>query len=100
MNDTAPASKIRNIFVLMLENHSFDNIFAMSGIQGITVATVKDMNSYDGKDYFVQDGAPCCMTTDPGHEFEDVLQQLCGADAACKYEGGTYPAVNNSGFAS
>jgi phospholipase C len=98
MNNTEP--DIRNVFVLMLENHSFDNIFAMSGIQGINAATVQDSNSYNGEKYPVQDGAPPFMTTDPGHEFKDVLEQLCGADAACKYKGGAYPSVNNSGFAS
>jgi phospholipase C len=100
MSETGPAANITNVFVLMLENHSFDNIFAMSGIKGITAATVQDMNCYDGKNYHVQDGAPWSMTTDPGHEFKDALQQLCGADAACKYKGGAYPTVNNSGFAS
>jgi phospholipase C len=40
MNNTEP--NIKNVFVLMLENHSFDNIFAMSGIQGINTATVQD----------------------------------------------------------
>lgn len=98
MDNTEP--DIKNIFVLMLENHSFDNIFAMSGIQDINVATVQDWNSYQGEKYLVQDGAPWCMTTDPGHEFKDVLEQLCGAEAAGKYKGGAYPCVNNSGFAS
>ena len=98
MNNTEP--NIKNVFVLMLENHSFDNIFAMSGIQDINVATVHDSNSYRGENYLVQESAPPFMTTDPGHEFKDVLEQLCGAEAACKYEGGTYPSVNNSGFAS
>lgn len=98
MNNTEPI--IKNLFVLMLENHSFDNIFAMSGIQGINAATVQNCNSYHGEKYFVREHAPSFMTTDPGHEFKDVLEQLCGADAACKYQGGTYPSVNNSGFAS
>jgi phospholipase C len=98
MKNTEP--NIKNVFVLMLENHSFDNIFAMSSIQGINAATVQDWNSYQGEEYFVQDGAPSFMTTDPGHEFKDVLEQLCGADAACKYQSGPYPSVNNSGFAS
>jgi phospholipase C len=98
MDNTQP--KIKNVFVLMLENHSFDNIFAMSGIPGINAATVQDSNSYQGQEYSVQDGAAAFMTTDPGHEFKDVLEQLCGADAACKYKGGAYPSVNNSGFAS
>ena len=98
MNHTKP--DIKNVFVLMLENHSFDNIFAMSHIHGINAATVQDSNSYQGENYPVHDSAPPCMTTDPGHEFKDVLEQLCGADAACKYKGGAYPPVNNSGFAS
>src|SRR5215217_888974 len=53
MNNTEP--NIKNVFVLMLENHSFDNIFAMSGIQDINVATVQDSNSYQGETY------PCGM---------------------------------------
>ncbi|HWD27945.1 MAG TPA: alkaline phosphatase family protein [Rhizomicrobium sp.] len=93
---------ITNVFVVMLENHSFDNIFAMSGIPGIRAATTADSNTYDGKTYRVKDGAPPAMTTDPGHEFEDVIEQLCGKDAACKYlngKGGAYPAIDRSGFA-
>jgi len=100
MNEEKIAPKLTNVFVLMLENHSFDNIFAMSRIPGITAATVEDFNFVEGKKYFVQDGAPWCMTTDPGHEFDDVLEQLCGYDAAQSYQGGAYPTIDNSGFAS
>jgi len=106
MNNAGPFASLTNIFVLMLENRSFDNIFAMSGIPGIQAGTVRDGNSCTPPGsstpttYRLQDGAPPCMTTDPGHEFKDVLEQLCGADAARKYEGGAYPTVNNSGFAS
>jgi phospholipase C len=85
MNEKKPAPKLTNVFVLMLENHSFDNIFAMSRIRGFTAATLEDFNSADGKKYFVKDGAPWCMTIDPGHEFDDVLEQLCGYDAARSY---------------
>ena len=56
MNNTEP--DIRNVFVLMLENHSFDNIFAMSGIQGINAATVQDWNSYNGEKYPEHHPAP------------------------------------------
>ena len=100
MNEEKIAPKLTNVFVLMLENHSFDNIFATSRIPGITAATVEDFNFVEGKKYFVQDGAPWCMTTDPGHEFDDVLEQLCGYDAAQSYQGGAYPTIDNSGFAS
>ena len=54
------------------------------------------------------------MKTDPGHEFLDVMEQLCGADAANEFArncarssknfhdcaGCQYPAINMSGFAS
>lgn len=70
------ADAITNVFVLMLENHSFDHIFAMSGIPGIRAATTADSNKYYGQTYFVKDGAPASMTTDPGHEFADVAEQL------------------------
>src|ERR1700674_4249002 len=91
MNDTAPA--IKNVFVLMLENHSFDNIFAMSGIPGIRAATTQGSNWYCGKEYFVKDRAPWFMTTDPGHEFADVVEQLRGT-------GYRQPCINMSGFVS
>jgi phospholipase C len=78
MNKVAPYSQVDNVFVLMLENHSFDNMFAFSGIQGITVATSADTNSYGGTPYAVGSSAPDSMPTDPGHEFADVVEQLAG----------------------
>src|SRR6185369_1950921 len=80
------------------ENHSFDSIFAMSGIPGIKAATTADFNTYDGNSYYVTSGAPSSMPTDPPHEFPDVVNQLCGQDATYP-SGGLYPAMNNSGFA-
>lgn len=93
------ASPITHVFVVMLENHSFDNIFAMSGIQGLTVATTSDSNSYNGTPYPVQMCAPLKMPTDPGHEFLDVVEQLAGPGATYP-PGGPYPPINNSGFAA
>ena len=96
-NGSNPA--ITNVFVLMLENHSFDNIFAFSGIQGIIAANPTDQNQYNGTPYPVICGAPVAMTTDPGHEFLDVVEQLTGNQS--NYSAGNpYPAINNSGFAS
>jgi phospholipase C len=37
------------------------------------------------------------MQVDPGHEFPDVLHQLCGP-AATYQRGGPYPPIDNSGF--
>ena len=126
---TTGDAPITNIFVLMLENHAFDNVFAMSGIDGIVAATTADGNSWTppGQEVarvaHVTAGAPWSMTTDPGHEFEDVLEQLCGvapcassehgdqtdrageADGADEdgddcYRGGPYPEIRLHGFAS
>jgi phospholipase C len=91
---------ITNVFVLMLENHSFDNIFAMSGINGIVHATTANSNAYKGTVYNVTSPAPDSMKpTDPGHEFLDTLEQLAGSGAVYR-RGGPYPKINNSGFAA
>ena len=100
-------TQIDNVFVLMLENHSFDNIFAFSNIGNIQPASASDTNSYDGTTYAVSKGAPLSMPTDPGHEFEDVLVQLCGpppngesvADWRVPWTSYNQP-INNSGFAA
>jgi phospholipase C len=96
MSSTSP---IQHVFVLMLENHSFDNMLALSGIPGIDAATPADTNSWAGTPYPVAGNAPGSMPTDPGHEFCDVVQQLCGDPK--KYQPGQpYPAIDNSGFAA
>ncbi|MCF1470769.1 phosphoesterase [Agrobacterium vitis] len=95
----AAAKPISHVFVVMLENHSFDNMLAMSGIPGITAATAANYNEYNGTAYHVQSGAPLSMPTDPGHEFDDVVTQLAGPGAT--FQGGQpYPAIDNSGFAA
>jgi phospholipase C len=99
LTDTRPVSSIEHVFVLMMENHSFDNMLALSGIPGIIAATTGNSNSYNGNTYYVQGNAPGSMPTDPGHEFPDVVEQLAGQGA--KYPPyGQYPSINNSGFAA
>jgi phospholipase C len=90
---------VSHVFVLMLENHSFDNIFAFSGIPGIRAATSSNCNSYSGANYCVHSPAPSSMPSDPGHEFADVLEQLAGVSASYP-PGGPYPPIDNSGFAA
>jgi phospholipase C len=102
-------SAIQHIFVLMLENRSFDHMLGFSGITGTDAATGaatkiiglngSESNSYQGQPFKVTPHADISMPVDPGHEFSDVLEQLCGAGA--KYpSGGPYPAIDNSGFVS
>ncbi|VVE87242.1 alkaline phosphatase family protein [Pandoraea bronchicola] len=105
MNANAPTASapvrtpIQHMFVLMLENRSFDHLFGLSGIPGIVAATPANANAYGGTDYPFGADAPGQMPTDPGHEFTDVVEQLCGAGVQFPY-GQAYPPVNNAGFAS
>src|SRR5262245_21331810 len=102
-------SKIKHVFVLMLENRSFDHMLGFSGITGadaqtgqptsIDGLTGNESNSFNGITYKVFRGAPDVAAHDPGHGFPSVLEQLCGQGA--RYEvGKPYPAINNSGFVS
>jgi phospholipase C len=92
--------KAKFVFILMLENHSFDNIFGFSGINGITPASGE--NSYGGKSYKVTGDAEEAMPADPGHEFADTLEQLLGVNGAAGYQPfNKYPSgIDNSGFVS
>jgi phospholipase C len=90
---------ISNIFVLMLENRSFDHMLGFSGIAGINGLSGTESNAYKGKSYPVTQPADAAMPVDPGHEFTDVVMQLCGATASYP-SGGTYPLIDNSGFVS
>jgi len=91
------ASEVKYVFVLMLENHSFDNIFAMSRIPGIWAATTENSNSYGNQTYNVTSPARQGMVAVPGHEFQDVVEQLCGQGVTFQ-SGQPYPTINNSGF--
>jgi phospholipase C len=143
------ANVIQHVFVLMLENRSFDHMLGFSGITGTDAVTrgatsvdglfllggslrqlARDWqtnsasgivinqgknwpppppisvralfetsfsNTYNGQVYPVTQPADLVMPVDPGHEFPDVVQQLCGAGVTYPY-GGTYPPRVNSGF--
>lgn len=91
----------------MLENRSFDHLLGFSGITGTDAASGvptalnglsgKETNSFNGITSTVSSPADYAMVVDPGHEFPDVLGQLCGSDA--KYtSGGAYPPIDDSGF--
>jgi len=97
MSDSDALNSVRHIFVLMLENRSFDHMFALSGIPGIHAATSADTNRFDGVTYNFQGGAPDRMPSDPNHGFCNVLTQLCGERADCS-QSSPYPARDNSGY--
>jgi phospholipase C len=93
----------------MLENRAFDHMLGFSGITGRDAAngsstqinglSGSESNTFDGQEYRVTRGADNVMPADPGHEFGDVLEQLCGAGATYS-PGGAYPAINDAGFAA
>jgi phospholipase C len=100
-------NQIQHVFVLMLENRSFDHLLGFSAITGtdavsgiptkVNGLSGTETNSYNGKVATVSYPADYVMAVDPGHEFTDVLCQLCGP--AAKYvPGGSYPTINDSGF--
>ncbi len=103
----ATTSAIKHIFVLMLENRSFDHMLGFSGITGTDPTTNlptsliglsgAESNSFKGVKYQVSRPADLVMPVDPAHEFVDVLKQLCGP-AATYAMGGDYPKVDCSGF--
>ncbi len=97
---------ITHVFVLMLENRSFDHMLGFSGISGEDAATGKPttingtnksfLNTYQNIPYSAMTPADNIMAYDPGHEFQDVAEQLCGEGIS--YKGGSYPAIHNNGF--
>ncbi|MBC8068395.1 MAG: VCBS repeat-containing protein, partial [Deltaproteobacteria bacterium] len=99
-------SRIEHVFVLMLENRSFDHMLGFSGITGTDAATGEptvvdglrgtEGNSFGGRRFTVSRGA-ADVGPSPGHDFRDALHQMCGPHAAYP-NGGAYPEVNNTGF--
>ena len=111
--------RIRHVFVLMLENRSFDHMLGFSDIKGRDPVTGEQTsvdglsepaprkNSHGAKVWEARKDAAFSLfelDEDPGHEFDDVLTQLCGLNPdgtlrEYKPEEG-YPPIDNSGFAS
>jgi phospholipase C len=101
------ANLVEHVFVLMLENRAFDHMLGFSGITGrdavngdltqIVGLTGSEVNSFNGGVYQVSRGADNVMPADPGHEFNNVLEQLSGPRATYP-AGDTYPAINNTGL--
>ena len=118
--DRPPAqAKIKHVFVLMLENRSYDHIFGFSGLTGNDSSTgeVKTANGIDasvhsnidptsGEPVKPSPGAEFSLYTvdrDPSHNFPGTLMQLCwkGPDTSNpEYPdaSGGYPEITNGGF--
>jgi phospholipase C len=105
--------RIEHVFVLMLENRSFDHMFGFSGITGVGIDgnpaqingsdPVRDtnVNPVNGTTVAVSTPAEFALKDvddDPGHEFENTLVSLCGEGAVYNPVPGGYPAITGSGF--
>ena len=100
---------IKHVFVVMLENRSFDHMLGLSGIEGVdansgapTAIVGLDgshSNDANGQRFTSNAPAPYIMEFDPGHGFADVLEQLAGPGAVY-VAGKQYPACLNTGFAA
>ncbi len=97
--------QIQHVFVLMLENRSFDHMLGFSGITGKDAVTGEERtvppptlaNSWGGRSYAPAAPGINPMPQDPGHEFPDTVEELCGFGVSYP-PGGPYPPINNSGF--
>ncbi len=105
---------IDHVFVVMLENRSFDHMLGFSQIQGtdpsgkltkIEGLTGKESNiSLSGDLVNVSSPADFVLNYGPGHEFNDVKEQLCGKghtySSPAPSPGQIDPNINNSGYVS
>lgn len=106
-----PNPALKHVFVLMLENRSFDHMLGFSGIVGYDAVTDvatqieglkgNESNTYNGQSFKVSTGAADRLGVGrgPGHGFGPVLEQLCGRGAHYT-SGGAYPPIDCSGYAS
>ncbi len=110
------ARKIKHVFVLMMENRSFDHMLGFAGLRGTDAITGQPTRADDlvGKQCSNIDpgnpGTPVIAASPaeaqffapypcPGHEFHDTLVQLCGENAVYPDPAtGQYPAIDHSGF--
>jgi len=116
-NET-PKPKIDHVFVLMLENRSFDHMLGFSEIKGGVdplgdptyfnagfSSALSNVDPADGSNVTVRTPADYFLKgvdEDPGHEFKETLVSLCwqyGDTSLPDYDPAIgYPSIHNSGF--
>jgi phospholipase C len=106
--------RIKHIFVLVLENRSFDHMFGATPIRGTDAETWETtqivrrpddayndvLDTHDGHVIAhcpVGTGQKRAVDADPGHEFGNTLLALGGLFPSNPYP--PYPTITNSGFA-
>jgi len=103
---------VEHVFLLMLENRSFDHLFGFSAIRGTDAVTgvatgidapdpAVDINEDSaGKPYPVGPGAVYSLKgvdVDPGHEFGDVAMQIASHNLGFVRSYGAQPGVGEAG---
>lgn len=107
---------VRHVFVLMLENRSFDHMLGLARLRGTDVKSGQVRNCDDlrapnnwnestpgdpttritaGPEAALKMNPP--QEVDPPHEFLDALENLCGPGLAY-LPGQAYPTITNQGF--
>src|SRR5438552_14724933 len=91
-------NRIKHVFVVMLENRSFDHMLGLSNIEGTDAisgqpTTLEGLNASNnwnedahGNRFVAAAPAPWVTSHDPGHSLAEVQEQLCGV-------GGKYPHI-------
>ncbi|BDC46036.1 alkaline phosphatase family protein [Paraburkholderia terrae] len=82
-------ANIDHVFVLVMENRSFDHVFGLSGIDGVKPP---------GDAWHFSDGADDRLTDDPPHEFDDVQDQISGLPPMSGFNTGASAAIAMKGF--
>jgi hypothetical protein len=126
-----PSGRIKHVFVLVLDNRSFDHMLGFADISGRDAATGEPTHVDDlarggphanpdpaAGDRAVPASCPAAFALaqdrgdgthppDPGHEFDNVLLQLCGYSRdgvgtaippTYPDRSGSYPGISNAGF--
>src|ERR1700750_990351 len=71
-------TQIEHVVVLMMENHSFDNM--LGWLPGVGQLTGTESNEYNGRIYTTRPKRECFATVPgPLHEFANVNLQVLGA---------------------
>ncbi len=101
-------SDIKHVFVLMLENRSFDHMLGAIPLPGVdlvgapTAAEGIGAGAFSNQDdhgtvYSNSVPAPAVMPVDPPHEYDDVVLQLLGGKTDPPFNYNVTP-ISNSGF--
>ena len=83
--------KVKHVFVLVMENRSFDHLFAFSGLPGVAPPDAR---------WGLTDDAPDRAVLDPPHDFASVRAQIGGDPPMSGFSAQTYGPQSRQSFAA